>query len=255
LSSTVGGPGRGQLYAGTSGFAYGDWTPRFYPPGLRADQLLAAYSARLPACEINNTFYRWPTEDRIRSWVAETPQSFRFSIKAQRSSSVRAVGTPKGPPADPAGQIARLVAPLDAFAGRLGTVLFRIPEEIPRADERLATFLQAWPRAIPLTVELQHDSWGADETFDALRAHGAVLCATELPEDNLPPTLRLTGPFLYLRLRRHDYTAEEVAAWAARIDPFLAAGTDVFAFFRHDPVGRAAELAEALRAEVLRLVR
>lgn len=255
MSSTAGGSGRGQLYAGTSGFAYAGWAPRFYPAGLRADQLLAAYAARLPACEINNTFYRWPTEDRIHSWVAETPPGFRFSVKAQRSSSLRAVGAAKGPPADPAGQVARLVAPLDAFAGRLGTVLFRVPEEIPRAHERLAAFLEAWPRAIPLTVELQHESWAADETYDALRAHGAVLCATELPEDEGPPTLRLTGPFLYLRLRRLDYTPGEVAAWAARIDPFLAAGRDVFAFFRHDPVGRAAELAGALEAEVLRLVR
>jgi uncharacterized protein YecE (DUF72 family) len=244
---------RGQLYAGTSGFAYPDWTPRFYPPGLRPDRLLASYSARLPACEINNTFYRWPTEDRIRAWVAETPATFRFSVKAQRASAMRAIGTPKGPPADPAGQVARLVAPLDAFAGRLGTVLFRIPEEISRVDDRLVAFLDAWPRAIPLTVEPQHASWQADETFDVLRAHGAALCATELPEDEAPPTLRLTGPFLYLRLRRLDYTAGEVTAWAARIDPFLAAGTDVFAFFRHDPVGRAAELAEALQAEVRRL--
>ncbi len=246
--------GRGQLYVGTSGFAYGDWAPRFYPPGLRADQLLAAYSARLPACEINNTYYRWPTEDRIRSWVTDTPDGFQFAIKAQRASSIRAIGTPKGPPADTAGQVARLVAPLDAFAGRLGTILFRIPQEIPRADERLAAFLEAWPRAVPLTVELQHESWQADETFTTLRAHGAVLCATELPEDEQPPTMRLTGPFLYLRLRRHDYTAEDVADWAARIEPFLAAGTDVFAFFRHDPLGRAAELASALRGEVLQRV-
>jgi uncharacterized protein YecE (DUF72 family) len=249
----VSGGGRGRLYTGTSGFAYPGWAPRFYPTGLRADQLLAAYAARLSACEINNTFYRWPTEDRIRAWVADTPGTFRFSIKAQRASSVRAVGTPKGPPADPAGQVARLVAPLGAFSGRLGTVLFRVPGEIPRADDRLVAFLAAWPRAIPLTVELQHASWAADATLHALKEHGAALCATELPEDEGPPTLRLTGPFLYLRLRRHEYTAGELAAWAARLEPFLADGTDVYAFFRHDPVGRGAELAQALAAEADRL--
>ncbi|HUR01664.1 MAG TPA: DUF72 domain-containing protein [Nonomuraea sp.] len=243
----------GRLYAGTSGFAYAAWAPRFYPSGLRADQLLAAYAARLTACEINNTFYRWPTEDRIRAWVADTPETFRFSIKAQRASSMRAIGTPKGRSTDPAGQVARLVAPLGAFSGRLGTVLFRVPEEIQRADERLAAFLAAWPPAIPLTVELQHESWAADETFNALRDHGAALCATELPEDDLPPTLRLTGPFLYVRLRRHDYSAGELAAWATRLAPFLADGKDVFTFFRHDPVGRGAELAQALEAEVGRL--
>ena len=244
---------RGHLYAGTSGFAYPGWAPIFYPPGLRPVELLRSYASKLPACELNNTYYRWPDEDRIRSWAGDTPETFRFSVKAQRSSALRAIGTPKGSPADPPGQVARLIAPLDAFAGRLGTVLFRVPGEIGRADHRLAGLLEAWPRAVPLTVELQHESWHVDETFAALRAHGAVLCATELPEDALPPTIRLTGPFLYLRLRRHDYSAAELTAWAARIDPFLASGTDVYVFFRHDPVARATELAATLQAEALRL--
>ena len=39
-----------------------------------------------------------------------------------------------------------------------------------------------------------------------------------------------------------------IDAWAARIEPFLAAGDDVYVFFRHDPVGRAGELALELSA-------
>jgi uncharacterized protein YecE (DUF72 family) len=79
---------------------------------------------------------------------------------------------------------------------------------------------------------------------------GAALCATELAEDTEPPTLRRTGPFLYLRLRRNDYNDAELAAWAARIEPFLSAGDDVYAFFRHDEVGRGGELAVAFREAV-----
>jgi uncharacterized protein YecE (DUF72 family) len=62
-----------------------------------------------------------------------------------------------------------------------------------------------------------------------------------------PPIIRRTGPFLYLRLRLHDYSPAELDAWAARIEPFLSAGDDVHAFFRHDLVGRAGELALELR--------
>jgi uncharacterized protein YecE (DUF72 family) len=229
--------GRGTLYAGTSGFAYPGWVPRFYPPDVARDALLPAYAARLPACEINNTYYRWPNAARIRSWVAATPAHFRFAIKAQRFGSAMAMRS------DPRPQVERLVAPLGAFDARLGTVLFRVTEDIHRADERLGALLEAWPETVPLTIELLHASWQADETFAALRDHGVTLCATELPDDEAPPTLRLTGRFLYLRLRRHDYTPGEVAAWAARIEPFLAAGADVYAFFRHDEVGRGGELA------------
>lgn len=166
----------------------------------------------------------------------------------------------------PEESIAWLTEPLPAFGERLGAVLFRVPAEIRRdgpwvggdvavADARLAAFLTAWPRAIPLVVELQDRSWHVDETFAALRAAGATLCTTELPPegdegavgdptaDPEPPFIRRTGSFLYLRLRRHDYSPAALDAWAARIEPFLAAGDDVYAFFRHDAVGRAGELA------------
>ena len=89
-----------------------------------------------------------------------------------------------------------------------------------------------------------------DETFAALSHAGAALCATELPEDADAPTLRRTGRFLYLRLRRHDYAPDEIAAWADRLVPFLSAGDDAFVFFRHDEVGRGPELALELRRAV-----
>ena len=63
------------------------------------------------------------------------------------------------------------------------------------------------------------------------------------PRTRRRPTIRRTGPFLYLRLRRHDYTTADLAAWAARLEPFVADGLDAFVFFRHDETGRGAELA------------
>ena len=270
----------GRLLVGTSGFSYPDWAPRFYPEGTRAADRLAAYAGRLPAVELNATFRRRPTASAIRGWVRATPPDFRFAVKAQRGSAVRALF------GDPAASVAWLTEPLPEFGERLGTVLFRVPAEIRRdgpwvngevavADARLAALLAAWPRSIPLVVELQDRSWHVDETFAALRAAGAVLCITELPPEGdegatpepgagperpgnrrglvgappqpQPPVVRRTGSFLYLRLRRHDYTGDEVEAWAQRIEPFLAAGDDVYAFFRHDPVGRAGELALELK--------
>ncbi|MFL5722060.1 MAG: DUF72 domain-containing protein, partial [Chloroflexota bacterium] len=119
-----------------------------------------------------------------------------------------------------------------------------------RDDAKLASLLKAWPPDVPLTMEFQDPSWHVDETFEALARAGAALCATELPDDDLPPTLRRTGRFLYLRLRRHDYTMPELEAWAARLEPFLAAGDDAFVFLRHDEEGRGGELALTLQALV-----
>ena len=166
-----------------------------------------------------------------------------------------------------------MTEPLGEFGDGLGAVLFRVPAEIRRdgpwvggdpaiADARLAALLAAWPREIPLVVELQDRSWHVDETFAGLREVGATLCTTELPPEGdegamgapgaerEPPIIRRTGSFLYLRLRLHDYDAAGLDAWAARIEPFLAAGDDVYVFFRHDPVGRAGELALELRSRL-----
>jgi uncharacterized protein YecE (DUF72 family) len=193
--------------------------------------------------------------------VAATPRSFRFAVKAQRSSAIRGLfGAPEE-------TVRWLTEPFGEFGERLGAVLYRVPAEIRRdgpwvggdasvADARLRALLTAWPRPIPLVMEFQDTTWHVDETFEALREAGAVLCVTELPPDGdegadgtkalESPVVRRTGPFLYLRLRRHDYDGAALDAWAARIEPFLAAGDDVYAFFRHDPVGRAGELAQEL---------
>jgi uncharacterized protein YecE (DUF72 family) len=230
----------GRLRVGTSGFAYAGWEPRFYPADLPAARRLEFYAARLTAVELNNTFYRQPSPAAVATWLAATPADFRFAIKAQRGSSYRALVV------DPAASVPWLTGPYRAFGERLGTVLFRVPEGVTRDDARLAALLATWPRDLPLAIEFQAPSWHVDETFEALTEAGAALCTTELPEDADPPTIRRTGRFLYLRLRRHDYGPAELGAWASRLEPFLAAGDDAFVFFRHDEAGRGPELARAL---------
>jgi uncharacterized protein YecE (DUF72 family) len=233
---------------GTSGFAYPAWSPRFYPPGLRPDRLLGHYAGTFPAVELNNTFYQQPSEPKIAAWLAATPPDFRFCVKAQRGGSMRALLR------DPVDAVAWLTGPYRRFGERLGAVLFRVPDEVPFDAGRLAALLDAWPADLPLAVEPRHDSWVDDEAYALLGRHGVATVAVEMPDDATPPTLRLTGPFLYVRLRRHDYSAAELDAWAARIEPFLQAGHDAYVFFRHDETGRATELARELRANVERRV-
>jgi uncharacterized protein YecE (DUF72 family) len=232
----------GRLRTGTSGFAYPAWSPRFYPPGLKGAALLRHYASRLATVELNNTFYRSPTPAAIDGWLASTPDDFRFAVKAQKGGSWRAIRM------DPAESVPWLTTPLRRFGDRLGTVLFRVPEGVARDDERLAVMLAVWPRDLPLAMEFQEASWHVDETFAALASIGAALVTTDLPEDPEPPTIRRTGALLYLRLRRADYSTDELRAWLDRLEPFLADGVDALVYFRHDDVGRGAELALEMAA-------
>ncbi len=211
---------------------------------MRGAGLLRHYASTLDAVELNNTFYQQPSATKVAAWLEATPPSFRFSVKAQRGGTWGAFG------GSPEAGLPWLTGPYRAFGERLGTVLVRAPDTLKRDDAKLAAFLAAWPQDLPLTVELRDPSWQVDKTVAALSAAGAALCASEDPDDELPPTLRRTAPFLYLRLRRHDYTPDEIATWADRLAPFLSAGDDAFVFFRHDEVGRGPELALELTAAV-----
>ncbi len=183
----------------------------------------------------------------MRSWLAATPDEFRFAVKGQRGATMRAMlqNAPES--------VAWLVESMRTFGERLGTVLYRVPANVPRTDAGLAALLAAWPADIPLTMEFQDESWLVDEVLVQLRAHGTGLCVTDLDEQTEPPAIHLTGPSLYLRLRRSDYDDAAIDAWAARAEPFLEAGHDAFVFFKHDATGNAARLATAFIAGVERL--
>jgi uncharacterized protein YecE (DUF72 family) len=235
----------GRLRTGTSGFAYPAWAPRFYPARTRTADLLPFYAARLGTVELNNTFYRQPSPAAVDGWLGATPGDFRFAVKAQRSSAFRSLQP------DAAASVEWLTAPLRRFGERLGTVLFRVPQNVRRDDTRLAGLLAVWPRDLPLALEFQDASWHVDEVFGAATSAGATIVATDREDDPEPPTLRRSGPLLYLRLRRPDYSSDELRRWLDRLEPFVADGLDGYVFFRHDEVGRGAELA----LELLELAR
>jgi uncharacterized protein YecE (DUF72 family) len=249
LTNAPGSDGRapgsgGRLYAGTSGFSYAGWSPLFYPAGLRAADRLSHYAGRLLACELNGTFYARPTAERLDGWAAVVPDGFRFVVKAQRGGSIRALYR------SPAESVPWLTEHLRRLGDHLGAMLFRIPSEVARNDARLAGLLNVWPSWVPLVVEAQHASWHVDETFAALRGAGVVLCTTDADDQDTLPDIRRTGPFLYLRLRRHEYDDASLDAWARRLVPFLEDGLDAYVMFRHDDDGTSALRAEAFAARV-----
>lgn len=217
--------------------------PRFYPAGTRQRNLLAAYAARLAACELNNTFYQQPSADKVTAWLAATPEPFRFAVKAQRGGSMRSLA------GDPAQSVPWLTGPLRAFGERLGVVLFRVPDTLAFDAQRLDRLLEHWPPDLPLALEARQPSWQSDEVTGRLAAAGGTLVATDLPDAPVPVLRRTSSP-LYVRLRREDYAVAEIERWADRLAPFLEAGDDAYVFFRHDAVGRAGELALALNAAV-----
>jgi len=77
-----------KLYVGTSGYSYKEWKGSFYPETILAAEMLSYYAARLPAVELNNTFYRMPRASMIESWKTQVPKSFFSQLKRRSRSHI-----------------------------------------------------------------------------------------------------------------------------------------------------------------------
>ena len=112
----------------------------------------------------------------------------------------------------------------------------------------LEEFLVRLPRGVAAAFEFRHDSWFTDDTFNLLKAHNRALCVAET-EERLTPDV-VTADFCYYRHRKPEYTAEERRTMVSRIREHLAAGRNVFAYFKHEETPQGAKYAVEVLKEV-----
>lgn len=207
-----------RLSVGTSGWSYPSWRGDFYPEGTPNEDFLAFYAARLPSVELNSTGYRLPSEEQFARWATAVPDGFTFAVKAP-PRALRDVATFEE-------RVRRL-------GDRLGPVRFVV--ESPRDDGLLALLLGSTDLRVAL--DLRHESWDGVDVAPAVRVGDWDADA----------------PFRYLRFREPPHSDEELTGWAERIRLLLAAGVDVFAYFRHEKAptapGYAARLLELVRGD------
>jgi uncharacterized protein YecE (DUF72 family) len=231
-----------QMFAGTSGWAYPSWKPDFYPQKLAQKKFLNHYATQLNAVEVNFTFRQLVKETTLQNWLAETPPTFRFTIKAHQviTHIKRLKGTEDFLP--------RFLATIEPLAtvGKLGPVLFQLPPNLKVDQELLRSFLTTLPKRLPTAFEFRHASWFADETYAALRDRGSALCIAETEEMNTPEVA--TADFVYYRFRKPTYPPDERKAMVDRIQQHLDAGRDVFAYFKHEETPEGALYAKELLA-------
>ena len=233
----------GRAFVGTSGWSYTSWKPVFYPPDLKSKDFLRYYGTRLKTLEVNYTFNHLPTEKNIATWREATAPEFLFALKAsQQITHYRQLR-------DPAETIPLFFERARPLGDRLGPVLFQTPPWLRRDDERLAGFLASLPRDVRCALEVRDSSWYVEEVYELLRTVGVALVHAEGEKAPSPvETLGTTSSFAYVRLRKREgYAGDAVGTWAQRLRPMLAAGKDVYAYFRHDDTGANALSAERLR--------
>jgi len=196
---------------------YPHWRERFYPAGLAQRHWLTHYASVFDTVEVNSTFYRLPSTDAVRAWVDQTPPGFVFTVKASRylTHVKRLTGMEAGIP-----RFYERIGPL-VDSGKLGPVLWQLPENFHRDDERLAGALKALP-AGRHCFEFRHASWFCDEVYSLLRGHGAALVIGDHPERPFQST-EMTAEWTFVRLhygsrgRKGNYSKRELATWVRRL--------------------------------------
>ena len=224
------------VLVGTSGWSYKEWKGSFYPPKMPAEQMLQFYSRHFPTVEVNNSFYRTPSEQVLAGWAGQVPGSFRFVMKASRRV------THNNRLRDDDGSLGYFLRAVNPLGERLGPTLFQLPPNFKKDMDRLQGFLAALPRHWLAAMEFRHPSWFDQEVYDVLTPRGVALVAVDEDENEGPGSpLIPTAPWGYLRLRRVSYDGARLRGWAERI--LAQPWTEAYVFLKHEdgsPIGPAA---------------
>lgn len=219
------------IHLGTSGYSYAEWKGTFYADDASVEQFLPLYAQQLRTVEINNTYYRFPTEKLLDDWLAQTDDSFLFAVKAnQRISHRHRLKNVEEVTREFTERCQRL-------GPRLGPILIQLPPQMACNEQRLATFLEHIPQGVRYTLEFRHKSWFTDAVFAQLRAANVAFCVSD--DNKLDCPRELTADFTYVRLRRDDYDKESLNNWRQWLAELDAAGRDAYVYLKHDEGGRS----------------
>ena len=224
--------GVGRLYVGTSGWVYKGWARTFYPADLPLARQFAFYSTQFPSVEINNTFYRLPTEGAVRKWREQAPEGFIYAVKGSRFiTHMKKLNVSS----ESIAIFFERVAPLREH---LGPILWQLPPHLKKDAERLESFLRQLPKHFHYAMEFRHPSWLDNAIFALLRKF--QIAHVSLSSMAMPRDLTITADFLYLRFHglaggaAHDYTTAELIPWARHCRSALRKGMSVYAYFNND---------------------
>jgi uncharacterized protein YecE (DUF72 family) len=236
---------RNCVHVGTSGWSYRSWRGSFYVESVSPRDELAFYARHFSTVEVNNSFYRLPTRETVKSWRDTVPDDFIFAIKASRFiTHMKRLRDPEQP-------ISLLFDRIVVLGYRLGPILFQLPPRWHKNTERLEAFLNELPRDHRYAFEFRDPTWFDQEVYDLLSKHRAALCIYDMAGTRSP--MVTTADFVYVRFHRPagedtwTYDRATLAEWADLIKSWVESGRSVYCYFNNDPGGAAPTNAQELR--------
>ena len=229
-------------WIGTSGYQYPAWRGHFYPEKMPESQMLEFYSARFPTVEINYSFYRWPSEKAIEGWAKGTPENFRVIMKMNRRVTdhmrLKDVGQAVGD----------FWTRSQLLGAKRGPILFTLQPWVKKDVELLKAFLADLPEGFQGAMEFRSSSWADDAVHEALAAKNIALCVSEGAEHQTPVVR--TADYAYFRLRKEEYSQEQIGEWAKVMREWEPACKDIYGFFMHEDLASGPRFGRMLMDEL-----
>jgi uncharacterized protein YecE (DUF72 family) len=226
------------IWVGTSGYNYPEWKGSFYPEDLSTAKMLPYYAERLSTVEINYTFYRAPNKKILEGWSAQTPEQFKFTLKAPKRI------THDARLKDCADRVKYFLETAKALGPKLGVLFFQLPPNFKKDIPLFEAFLDTFPPGTVAAFEFRHGSWLDDELYQRLRARNLALCIADSETRSTP--VEMTADYAYFRLRDEGYTPDDLTGWAKTIREKTSACKEVFVYFKHEEAGTGPQFARVL---------
>lgn len=236
-----------KIYVGTSGWNYPEWRDTFYA-GVPRKDWLRCNAQHFSAVEINATFYGSQRPETLRKWRDQVPRDFRFTMKGNRFlTHTKRLREPLEP-------ITRERDTARALGQRLAAVVWQLPGNFQRNDDRLEMFLETlgrW-RRVRHVLEFRHASWFEPKVAERLTTHRVASCISDAAD--WPLWDAVTTDLVYVRLHGHSrtyasaYARRALQDWARRVQAWQRQGREVHVYFDNTAQGHAPADAAALKA-------
>lgn len=235
-----------QCFVGTSGWHYDDWRGRFYPEKIAKNKWLEYYAQNFSTVELNNTFYRLPSEKAVNEWYRISPTSFIYSVKVSRfiTHIKRLRDSKEG--------INLFISKVSPLKEKLGPLLYQFPPDMERNDGRLEDFLSILPKEYRHVLEFRHKSWFTHGTYKLLGKYNAGFCIYDMLGARSP--VIVTTDYAYFRFHGKDsvyssrYTDKDMQAWAEKISELSKGLQAVYVYFNNDTDGHAIDNAFTIKS-------
>jgi len=245
-----------RVLIGTSGWVYKDWAERFYPSSLKDSDKLAYYSEHFKTVEINNSFYRLPSEDNFLDWAKKVPEDFVFAVKLSRFlTHIKRLKVDN----DTNTSVDRFCSHVSCLKAKLGPILVQLPSSLAASEQKIDNLATQFKRAdskykmqFKVALECRHDSWFSDNILEQLKSHNIAIVINSSPKTSWPYTCTVTADFSYIRfhgskrLYSSSYSNNELDRWSEFINSDLKECKTVYCYFNNDKSARAVENAKYL---------